>query len=1076
MEFHLLGPVEAFSGGERVELGPPKTQLLLAVLLLEAGRVVPLDVLVRRVWDEEAPAKVAISVQASFSRLRRRLERGDDEQVRLEHVPSVGYRLVVPHQDVDALAFTRAVIQGQAAADGGQHDEAIRLLRASAEMMRGQPLAGLAGSWAQTARAGLLERHRAATITRISLELGRADPHALIAELRELVGHQPLDEAAAALLMKALHLAGRTADALDVYRSTSRRLRRELGIDPYRALREAHQLLLRGEDAPPAALAHPAPNTPTAPRTLERDPPGFVGRRHDLDTLQQQVTAIVDAGETALCVIDGMPGVGKTTLALRLAHALSRLSPGGSLQVHLRGHDASQAPATTEAALSILLGMLGVDPAQWQRPATLDHMLALWRGHTRDRKLLLLLDDATSAEQIRPLIPSGNGSIVLVTTRRQLVDLTDAVHHTLTPMPADDARRLFRAAAKNTEDDGAVENILAACGHLPLALSVAGGVLRMHPSWTAGDLADRLTDALVSDDDDTVGQRLLLTFETSYRDLPAPARMLLRRLALHPDNRITHHVAATLADTDLVSARRALDTLVAHHLLTEPQRHHYRLHDLLRAFAAYVLARDESSDERDLASQRLSRLALAATERATRLFHPYRHINLAPDSTSRPPAATPSFTAAADAAAWLDREEHSLRVLALYWHEHGQSRDAAVLAHMLAMFFDRRSLWRESVALHENALRTWTRLDHTLGQAHALTDLTTVRWRLGELDQALFYSQTALSLWRGLGDLSGEADAHLQLGRIHRHAHRLPEAADHYRRSVTLCAELHDTHGEATSLYHLGIVLAETADYDEAITCTERALSLARTIRDAAVERATTNNLGDFLQRTGQYDRAINSFHEALTIAEHLRDPRHIALIQANLGETHLLLAQHNAAFATLRPALLAFKTLGDRVGEANALIALGTASLNLHATEQAAAYLDEAEQIAQDTNEPTLLAKAHLARAQLHAEFGDDEAAISCLRAALSHSQRARETLLEAKAHHALGDALAALHRHRDAQRHHQCALRLYEQLKNSDADTVRARLNQPAPRVRDGRQTPPSAPDASTAPTGAAGHDAHQ
>jgi DNA-binding SARP family transcriptional activator/tetratricopeptide (TPR) repeat protein len=1068
LEFHLLGQVEAFSRGRRVELGPPKTQLLLAVLLLEAGRVVPLDVLVRRVWDEEAPAKVAISVQASFSRLRRRLEQGDDEQVRLEHVPSVGYRLLVRHQDVDALAFTRAVIQGQAAADGGQHDEAIRLLRAAAAMMHGQPLAGLAGSWARAARAGLLERHRAATITRIGLELGRADPHAQVAELRELVGHQPLDEAAAALLMKALHLAGRTADALDVYRSTSRRLRRELGIDPHRALREVHQLVLRGEDTPPASLAHPAPDTPTAPHTLERDPPGFIGRRDDLDALEQQITAIADAGDTALCVIDGMPGVGKTTLALRLAHALGRQGPGGALQVHLRGHDPSQAPATAEAALSILLGMLGVDPAQWQRPATLDHMLALWRGHTRDRRLLLLLDDATSAEQIRPLIPSGNGSIVLVTTRRQLVDLTEAVHHTVTPMPSGDARRLFRAAAKSTEDDDAVENVLAACGHLPLALSVAGGVLRMHPSWTAGDLADRLTDALVSDDDDTVGQRLLLTFETSYRDLPGPARTLLRRLALHPDNRITHPVAATLTDTDLVSARRTLDTLVAHHLLTEPQRHHYRLHDLLRAYATYVLARDEPPDERDLASQRLSRLTLAATERATRLFHPYRHINLALDTTSRPPPATPSFATVADAAAWLDQEQQSLRALALYWHEHGQSRNAAALARMLAMFFDRRSLWRESVALHENALRTWTRLDHTLGQAHALTDLTTARWRLGELDQALFYGQTALSLWRGLGDLGGEADAHLQLGRIHRHAHRLPEAADHYRRSVALRAELHDTHGEATSLYHLGIVLAETADYDEAIARTERALSLARTIRDEAVERATTNNLGDFLQRTGQYERAISYFHQALAISEHLRDPRHIALIQANLGETHLLLAQHDAAFATLRPALLAFKALGDRLGEANALIALGTASLNLHATEQGATYLDEAEQIAQDTNEPTLLAKAHLARARLHTESGNHRAALSCLRAALSNSQRAREPLLEAKAHHGLGDTLAALHRHQSAQRHHQYALRLYEQLKNPDADTVRALLHQPAPQARDGRQTPPSARAAPTAPYG--------
>jgi tetratricopeptide (TPR) repeat protein len=523
--------------------------------------------------------------------------------------------------------------------------------------------------------------------------------------------------------------------------------------------------------------------------------------------------------------------------------------------------------------------------------------------------------------------------------------------------------------------------------------------------------------------------------------LPDLQRRLLRRLPLHPGTRITPHVAAALANTDLTEAHRALDVLVEQHLLTEANRHHYRLHDLLRGYAAYVLNRDEHIDERQAAARRLTVSTLAAVERATRLFHPHRHVNLMPDIATPYTPAVPHFSHPERAAAWLDREQESLRSLAVYWHEHDQPRAAAALAHMLAMYFDRRNLWNEGVPLHINALHSWSRYNHKRGQAHALTDLTTARWRLGELDEARFYGETALSLWRQLRDFEGEADALLQLGRVHRHARNLPEAAKDYRRSAALRSALHDEHGEAVSLYHLGIVLAETYDFDAAIASYEKALRLAQRNRDDAVERNALNNLGDCLQRLGEYERAIGYFSQALVIARRLGDPRNTAMITLNLGETHLLLGRPDAALSLLRPLLQTFAELADPQSEVNTLLALSDACAQTD-TPQSASFLQRADRLAQELGDPNLLAKTQLVRAHHYAAAGDAATALAHYRDALSQGIRARSDLLEAQAHEGIGDMLVATHRSTSALPHWTKALTLYERLRNGRADTVRAEL----------------------------------
>ena len=1049
MKFRLFGPVELWAHGSRIDLGPSKSRLLLAVLLMEAGRTVPFDALVERVWDEDPPAKVAVSVHAVVSRLRRRLALAGDESVRLEFVSPIGYRLLISPERVDVLEFTRLVIQGQAAAGGGSRERAISLLQAAEVLVRGEPLAGLPGSWARATRAGLLERCHAAALSRLRLQLECEDPRSLLGELRELAARHPLDETVAGLLMRALHGSGRTGDALEVYNGTRRELRSRLGIDPHRPLNEIHRLVLRGEGDPSAHFPSAARNVEPlgAPNTLERDPVMFVGRREDVNSLLGQISARLEQQRSVLCVIDGMPGVGKTTLALRLAHALRDRCPDGALHIHLRGHDPLHPPTAPHGALHLLLTMLGADTRELQHDAGLDHAMGLWRRITAGRRLVVVLDDAVDEQQIHPLMPGGTATVVVVTSRQHLTELPDAIHHTLPLMPQNDARALFASAARVSPDHSptALERILKTCGRLPLALTIAGGFLRARPSWSLDDFADHLEHSLSSDGTDTLGKRLDATFETSYRNLPQLARAMLRRLALHPGGKISLNAAAALADASPPDADMALDVLVEHHLLIEPERHRYQMHDLLRGFAAHVLARDETTEQQQAATDRYVRFRLDSVEYATRLFHPHRHANLAADGSEPSPVTPLSFADAQHASAWLDEEQSLLRSEAEHWHAHGRAREAAALSHMLAMYLDRRGLWRESVRLHENALHTWLRLGHVPGQAFALGDLATARWRLGALEPARFCSETALTLWSGLGDVEGQADALLQIGRAHHYAHRQTDAIRCYTDSASLRSDAGDRLGEAEALYHRGVVMFDTGRHDDGVRDTRRALELARSLHDATIERNCVNNLGEFHRQRGEYDQALACYRSAVSLAEQIGDPRNIAVAALNLGEISSLLDDPREAQAYLELALEIFARLGAQTSVVNTLLAQSRAHEQLGQHEQSAAALREAASIADQLADPQLSAHVNLTRGTLHERRGDHSLAIAAYRKALSHSLAANALLEQAAAHHGIGNVLARGPRPSSAKPHWRAALDVFGPLRTKEADELRGKLEEP-------------------------------
>ncbi|MGI5502561.1 BTAD domain-containing putative transcriptional regulator [Lentzea sp. CA-135723] len=550
MDFGILGPVEARDGAVRLDLGGVRGQKVLAALLLAPDRVVPLTHLVDVVWDGEPPSTAKHQIQKSVGDLRVVL--GSPAAIATD---GAGYRLVLGSAGLDVVTFERHV----AAAQDAEPAEAVRVLRTALGLWRGPAMEGLA-SRALRADAERLDERRIAVAQQcfaLQLELGQ---HAqVLTDLSALVAANPLREQLVEQLMTALHRSDRQADALELYDRTRRLLASGPGVEPGHGLRKAHQAILIRRRSP----------APDAPAQLPAGPAAFTGRQSSVDEL--------DA--CAFAVVTGGPGVGKTALAVHWAHRVRDRFPDGQLYVDLRAHD--DGPATTAAdALAQCLRALGapripVDPGE---------RAGLFRSVLADRRVLLVLDDAASEDQVRPLLPGTPGCAVVVTSRnhlRGLVALDDAHPVGLGPLPADEAHALITRIAGGEPD--AVAGLAAACGYLPLAIRIA--VANLGPDRIADaatDLArgDRLALLTINGD-----RRAAVTgaFERSVRALPEAAARLFRRLGSLPGNDFTAHVASGLVGVD--DARGLLSSLESASLIEAHGRGRFRVPDLLHAYA-----------------------------------------------------------------------------------------------------------------------------------------------------------------------------------------------------------------------------------------------------------------------------------------------------------------------------------------------------------------------------------------------------------------------------------------------------------------------------------------------------------
>ncbi|MCH0566830.1 MULTISPECIES: BTAD domain-containing putative transcriptional regulator [unclassified Streptomyces] len=592
MEFLVLGPLETREQGEPVRVRGMRQQRLLALLLLNAGRVVPVCLLVDELW-EDPPPSARPQVHNAIRDLRRILATAGAETSLV--TVDVGYCLVVPEDAVDAHRFTTRVRAARTAEREGRYTEAIRLLQSAVDLWRGDAFAGIECPAVTSAAVKLNEQRLTAIEDLMTLRLKAGEAGSLVGELQSLIAEYPLRDSLRGSLMIALCRSGRQAEALAVYDEGRRFLVDELGLEPSPRLRGLHAEILAnspnvhgpGEGTDPHVSPRRA--VPTAgpadhPRNfLPHDLTDFTARSAELDTLLAAARP-GQAGSPVMLAIDGMGGVGKTTLAVHLAHLVTRQYPDGQYFVNLRGVSATHPPVPTEQALAALLLASGLAPEEI--PRSVDERSALWRSRLAGRRCLVVLDDAADTAAVTPLLPGAGGTLVLVTSRRKLTALDGALPLCLDVPPHEDAVALFArivGEARAAREPARVAQAVELCGRLPLAVRIAATRLRDRPAWTVADLADRLASGSQRMRCLRTGDRdLMAVLAASYDHLDSAQRHFSRLICGHPAS--SHDIAQAAAVTGLPKGdvERHFDALIEHNLVREDFPDRFSFHALLR--------------------------------------------------------------------------------------------------------------------------------------------------------------------------------------------------------------------------------------------------------------------------------------------------------------------------------------------------------------------------------------------------------------------------------------------------------------------------------------------------------------
>jgi tetratricopeptide (TPR) repeat protein/transcriptional regulator with XRE-family HTH domain len=673
-----------------------------------------------------------------------------------------------------------------------------------------------------------------------------------------------------------------------------------------------------------------------AARGLPRDVASFTGRTADLGRLAEGVEGLAaGGGVVGICAIGGMAGVGKTTFAVHAAHRLAGRFPDGQFYLPLHAHTRGQRPVDPADALSSLLLTAGVPAAAI--PPGLQARAARWRGHVAGKKILLLLDDAAGHDQIQPLLPGTGGSLVLVTSRRRLAALGDAIVVSLdTLAPQEASALLIRLAGRPglQPGDDAVGEITRLCGYLPLAIGLLASQLRHHPAWTAAGMVTELAQArdrlaLMHAENVSVGAAL----DLSYQDLTSQQQRLFRYLGLIPGPDFDACAAAALDDTSLDTARRDLDELYDQHLLAEPAPGRYQLHDLLREHARALAAADNPA-ESDAAAGRLLDYYLHTALAAGRHFP--RRVGTDRRPPGSPRAQAPDLSTVEQAAAWLEAERANLHAAADYAATRGRFRHAIAIPAAMSGFLAARGHWDQSAALHHSATAAARQAGDRAGEAGALGELGSVQQLRGEYPAAAASLARAVALFRDLGDRPGEAYALSQLGFVHVLTGDYRAAAASQQQALALARGASDRLSEAAALNHLGLVQQLTGDYPAAAASQRQALALFTDLGNLPGQAQVLNDLGVVQQLTGDYPAAAASQRQALALFTDLGNLLGQAYTLNDLGLVQQETGDYPAAAASHQQALALFTDLGNLLGQAEALNRLGELSLRISAPGQA--------------------------------------------------------------------------------------------------------------------------------------------
>ena len=671
-----------------------------------------------------------------------------------------------------------------------------------------------------------------------------------------------------------------------------------------------------------AVISYPESDPPAAPRVRYSLPPDtarFTGRSEELDRITAAVAGAGRAGGVVTVgAIGGMPGVGKTALAVHVAHRLSDRFPDRQLFIDLHAHTPGREPVAPGDALAGLLTAAGADPRFL--PGDLDGRAGMWRDRMAGQRALLVLDNAASSAQVAPLLPGGGDCLVLVTSRRHLGDLAGVVVPLLLDaLPAERAAEMFtRLAPRADADPAGVAEVVQLAGFLPLAVSLLARMFARHLSWTLADLAaDTRAGLLFLKAEHS---SIAAAFELSYRHLDPAQQRFFRLLGLHPGGSTDSYAAAALADVSLAESSELLDALHREGLLTETGYRRYGMHDLLRRYAREHAAADPCAD------QALGRLldyyqytAALAEDRLGRQTRPGPPL-AAP--AARP--AAPVLEDAGQALAWARAERDSLLACLDHTTRVGQHDRVTALTAAVAELLRRDGPWTEAITRHTTALRAARDLGDRLGQANALTHLGTVLRLMGDYPAAAGDLKQALTIYRDLGDRLGQANALSHAGIVRYLIGDYRSAAEELEQALTIHRDLGDRRGQANALTHLGIMRRETGEYRDAAGHLEQALAIYRDLGDRLGQANALTHLGTVRRLMGDYQGAAGDLEQALTIYRDLGSRRGQANTLTHLGIMRRETGNYGDAAGDLEQALAIYRDLGDRRGQAYALTHLG--------------------------------------------------------------------------------------------------------------------------------------------------------
>ncbi|MFC7730735.1 ATP-binding protein [Actinomadura keratinilytica] len=761
---------------------------------------------------------------------------------------------------------------------------------------------------------------------------------------------------------------------------------------------------------------------------MPRDLATFTGRTRELERLTAM--AEHDGGTTKVVAVDGMPGVGKTVLVVRLAHRLAARYPDGQIFLDLYGHDTENEPLAPAAALDQLLRLLGI-PAD-RIPADLDGRAGLWRTELARRRVLLVLDNALGHDQIRRLLPGSPGCLVLITSRRRLSGLDAARAFSLDVLGPDEAALLLTRVAELSPDadPAAVATVARLCGHLPLALQLVGNRLRHRSSWTVADLTARLgADGRRLAELRAEERAVVTAFRLSYDGLDAVTRRAFRLLGLHPGAEVTAPDTAALLNTDRAQAEYLLDALHDHHLISEPKPGRYRFHDLIHEYARQLADRDPAP-AREAALDRLLDHYLTTAEQA--------------DAALFPRSAAPSaFETADQARQWLDAELHNLLRAARHAADRGRHRHAALLARALRQYLEQQGPWSEAAVLHERAVQAWRTLGDDRQAALAMADLSRILLRAGHHEDSLHHATRGLRIGRALGDLELVATLLDQMGLLHWHRSEIDVAIGYYEQSLSTWQAIGNEVGEAEVRNHRSIALWHLGRYAEAADEMHAALALYEQAGDPQGRQMTLNNLGDVELHLGRYESALDYYERAAAVKEMGR--QHMPAWLMNVGTVYRKTGRLDEALECYRRALSICRGIGDRRGEATSLNHIGAWYGQAERDGEALIHFQKALSISREIAEKYQEICALRNIAAVYDRTGRYGIALQRYEESLALARAIGDTYQEACALDGMAKVLARTHGFAHALPHWRRSYRLYEALGVPEAAEVRTRLSEP-------------------------------